>query len=388
MDDRMWRPNAEGRSWEQILAESGRRLSGRNTDAAYVARVAEAAQFVSDVLAGKRPAYLLQEAMSTSDFPNLMGDVLDRQLLGRYQEVPVTWPNYAKRARVRDFRSVSRFAVDGLEGRYTSSNKKPELAEPREDNNLTETEYTYAVEVYEKATALNWKMLVNDDLDAFATIPDRLARGARRTEEWFVTSLFVDASGPHASFYTSGNKNKVTGNPTLTVAGLQTAMGVLGDMLDANSEPIVVETVELVVPPALEIAALNILNAMQLTIDPNASAGTAQQVMTTQNWLRGRLRLSVNPYIPVIASTANGSTSWFLFANPNTGRPALEIGFLTGYETPGLYQKAGNTLRVGGGVDPLLGDFDTNEIRYKGMHIIGGTRMNPKATVASNGSGS
>lgn len=390
MDDKMWSPVPAARTLSEVLAAAGTRASRRRSDPQHMTRVAEAAELIRDVLSGHRPYYLLAEAMTTSDFPYLMGDVLDRQLLGRYAETPVTWPNYAKRGRVRDFRSVRRLAVDGLEGRYNPATafKRPEMTEPRESNDLAETNYTYAVEVYEKAAAIDWRMLINDDLDAFADIPARLARGARRTEEYFVTSLFVGASGPHTSLYTSGNKNIVTSNPALTVAGLQTAMAVLAAQVDANSEPITIETVELVVPPALEITALNILNATQITLDPNASAGTAQQVMTTQNWLRGRLRLSVNAYIPIVASTANGATSWFLFANPNTGRPALEVGFLAGYEEPGLYQKAPNTLRVGGAVDPAMGDFDSGEIRYKGLHIIGGTRLDPKATVASNGSGS
>ncbi len=384
----MWSPMTGQRSLEDILKESGTRLSRRNADAAYVARVTEAAEFVADVIAGKRPSYLLQEALSTSDFPLLMGDVLDRQLLGNYASFQPTWQNYCKRGRVRDFRTVRRLQMDGLTGRFYPSYLKPEMTSVQEDNSLTETGYTYNVEVYEKAAALNWRMLVNDDLDAFSDIPRRLALGAKYTEEYFATSLFVDANGPHASFYTGGNANIITSNPALSIAGLQTAMSVLGAMHDSSGEPILVDTVELVVPPALEITALNILNAVQIIVDTNASAGTAQQNLTAQNWMRNKVRLSVNPYIPLIATSSNTNTSWFLFANPNTSRPALEIGFLAGYETPGLYQKAPNTLRIGGGVEAALGDFDTNEIRYKGMHIIGGCRLDPKATVASNGSGS
>jgi hypothetical protein len=350
-------------------------------------RVAEAAEFLNDVIAGKRPSYLLQEALSTSDFPLLMGDILDRQLLGNYTAFSPSWQNYCKRGRVRDFRTVRRIALDGLTGRFYPDYAKPELTAPKEDNSLTETGYTYAVQVYEKAAALNWKMIVNDDLDAFSDIPRRLAQGARYTEEYFATTLFVDANGPHASLYTAGNANIVTGNPALTIAGLQTAMTVLGAMKDSAGEPIVVDSVELVVPPALEVTALNILNATQLWLNTNAAAGTAEQNLVTANWMRNRVRLSVNAYVPIVASSANGNASWFLFANPNTGRPALEIGFLAGYETPGLFQKAPNTMRVGGAVDPIMGDFETNEIRYKGMHIIGGTRLDPKATVASNGSG-
>jgi hypothetical protein len=384
----MWTPMAGQRTLAEILSVSGTRLSRRNTDAAYVARVAEAAEFVADVVAGKRPSYLLQEAMSTSDFPLLMGDVLDRQLLGNYTAFQPTWQNYCKRGRVNDFRTVRRIQMDGLTGRFYPSYLKPENTAPQEGA-LSETGYTYNVEVYEKAAAINWRMLVNDDLDAFSDIPRRLAQGARYTEEYFATALFVTTTGPHGSLYSAGSyANVVTGNPALSIAGLQTAMRILGAQTDSDGEPIVVDAVELVVPPALEITAQNILNATQILVDPNVAAGTAQQQMFAQNWMRNRVRLSVNPYIPIVASSSNGSTSWFLFANPERGRPAIEIGFLRGYEQPGLYQKAPNTMRVGGGVDAMLGDFDTNEIRYKGMHIIGGCRLDPKATVASNGSGS
>ena len=130
---------------------------------------------------------------------------------------------------------------------------------------------------------------------------------------------------------------------------------------------------------------MNILNALQLEL--NTAGGTTDSKLIAVNWMKQRVRLSVNHYIPVVATT-NGDTSWFLFASPSVGRPALEMSFLRGYEQPGLYQKAPNTMRVGGAVDPILGDFDTNEIRYKGMHILGGTRMESKATVASNGTGS
>ena len=90
-----------------------------------------------------------------------------------------------------------------------------------------------------------------------------------------------------------------------------------------------------------------------------------------------------------MASTANGSTSWFLFANPDNGRPAIEMGFLSGHEEPEIFMKAPNSMRVdGGGVDVMNGDFDNDAIEYKLRHVFGGTREDPKMTVASNGSGS
>lgn len=383
-----WRQlDAETRTFQQILESSGMRpIRSRRSDPHYLSSLAEAATFLAEVLDGRRPAHALQEAMSTSDFPLLMGDILDRQMLSRYAEYQPTWQNYARRGTVRDFRQARRIAVDGLEGSYYPDFAKPELTSPKEEA-LTETGYLTQVQVYEKAVALNWRMLVNDDLDAFSSIPDRLARGARRTEERFATALYVDSTGPHGSVFTSGNANIVTGNPALSIGGLQTAMTVLAAQTDASGEPIVVEAMELVVPPALEITALNILNAEMLDLT-TAGGAVSGQGLRTRNWMKGRLRLSVNPYIPIIANSSNGDTSWFLFANPAVGRPFMEVTFLRGYEQPGIYQKAPNTMRVGGGVEATLGDFDTNEIRYKGMHVIGGVVLDPRAGVGSEGDGS
>lgn len=371
-------------SLASIIAESGQRLSRRRSDPAYLQRLAETAAFLADVVDGKRDAYWLREALSTSDFPLLMGDILDRQLLANYREWPVTWPAIARRGTVRDFRQVRRVGLDGLEGRFIPTYLKKELTESREDNNLSETGYTYGVEVYEKSTALNWRVMINDDLDAFRTIPERLARGARRTEDYFVTDLFVGTTGPDTTFFSAGNANVITGNPVLSIAGLQAAMTLLGAMRDADNEPIFTEMVTLVVPPALEVVARNILNATEVRI--TEAGGTTNQQIVAQNWMRNRVELVVNPYIPVIA-TSNQNTSWFLFANPSTGRPAIEVGFLRGFEEPGLYQKAPDTQRIGGAVDPMLGDFENNEIKYKAMLVIGGSLLSPKAAVASNGSG-
>ena len=372
----------------EAFKDAGVRLRGVQHASDYIERLTEVADFYARVLEGKLPVSRLQEAMSTSDFPILFGDILDRQMLANYQEWPAVWPNFCKRGTVRDFRQARRIALDGLEGSYYPSYAKAEMEEHKEANDLAEAHYLTSVEVYEKGFGINWRMLINDDLDALRDLPQRLARGARRTESKFATNLYCDANGPHASLYTGGNGNIITSNAVFSIAALQLAFGLLGKMVDANGEPIVLETVELVVAPALEIPAQNVLNATELWLVGAEAGSTANQQLHVANWMRNRTRLSIDPYIPIVVTTGTrGDTSWFLFANPNQGRPALEVTFLRGYEQPSLYQKMPNMMRVGGGVDPTMGDFESNTIQYKGMHIIGGTRMSPKATMASNGTG-
>lgn len=375
---------AEEADVQRLFGDAGQGVRSRRRDAKYLARLAEAAQFMADVYQGARPLHQLREALSTSDFPYLFGDVLDRQMLANYQEAPYSWNKYCRRARVRDFRQVKRFALTGAEA---TLEQVPQLT-PYPAATMGDAYYYYTVAKYGKIVPLSWEVIINDDLDAFRDLPARLGKSARRTEEKLATQLFVDTTGPHASLYTLGT-NQITGNPALSMNALQTAMGYLLTQTDSDSEPIVVEAMTLVVPPQLQVTAYNILNALEIW-SKTAGGGIAAQELVVGNWVKnaGIVNAVTNFYIPGVASSSNGSTSWFLFSDPDKGRPALELGFLIGHESPEIFMKTPNAQRVGGGaVSPEDGDFDTDSITYKVRHVIGGGRMDTKMTVASNGSG-
>ena len=67
------------------LFEGDERVRGRNSGPQYTKALVEAAKFVADIADGRRPFHHLREAMTTSDFPLLFADILDRQLLANYQ---------------------------------------------------------------------------------------------------------------------------------------------------------------------------------------------------------------------------------------------------------------------------------------------------------------
>lgn len=348
----------------------------------YAERLAEAGTFVADIYAGRRRVWHFSEAMGSDDFSILFGDIIDRQMLGSYMSSPNSWTRYARRGRVRDFRTVKRFYLDGLESVLTKPGESGEYAEA----SLTDGKYEYSVSKYGRRVPLTWEAMINDDLDAFQDIPSRLGRAAARTEEDFVTRLFVDASGPKASTFTA-----ISGNPALSIAALQDAMSVALTQTDADGEPITVQRWTLVVPPQLQVTAANVLNAIEIRA-LTSGGGTSAQTLVARNWAgeAGITSAVTNFYIPQIATTANGSTSWFLIADPAEGRPAMEVGFLIGHETPELFRKASNAIRVGGGgeVDPMNGDFDNDHVHHKVRHVVGGVMMDTKMVIASNGSGS
>lgn len=363
------------------LLGNGERVRAHRQDPRYLTRLAEVTDLLAEAPRNRRARFYLEEAMTSSDFPLMFGDILDRRLLAAYEAAPVSWPDYCARSTVVDFRDVYRYKVEGAGGVLP---KVPEKAAYTETS-LAEVRYNYAVARYGVKLGVSWQTILNDNLQSFNRVPADMANGARHTEEDYATRLFVDANGPHASVFTAGNVNKVTGNPVLSLAALHTAMTVLSAMRDANGKPIIIRGVVLVVPPALEPTANNIVNATQVLLAGNG--GTTTEQLWGSNWANKRFRVSVNYYIPVIATT-NGDTSWFLFADPNNGMPAIEMGFLAGHETPEVTMKVANATYVGGGAVPALeGDFEDDNVWYRVRHVLGGSAINPKQAVGSNGTG-
>lgn len=370
---------------------NGVRTAPRKKDPRYLSQLALFAEVFADAVTGgsHRAVYLLKEALSTSDFPLLFGDIIDRSMLGKFRETPPSWPAIAGRKEVRDFRNVKEFDVTGGEAPLDLVLQGDEYPERK----LDESKIEWAVKKYGAGMPFLWEAFINDDFQALSDVPERFARAARRTEEKFATELYVDANGPHASLYTAGFKNIInvangaaTNNPALGLAGLADGFNVLAGMRDADGQPIVIEAVTLVVPPALEVTAQNILNAIQ--IEMTDGGGSASQKLIAANWMKTRTTLVVAHYYPIVAATANSKTSWHLFASPSSGRPALRMGFLRGHTEPEMFMRAPNAVRVSGGeVSPFDGSFENDGISYKTRYVLGGSRIEPKATVASNGSG-
>lgn len=373
---------------QRLFGGEGRKVRNVSNDPQMLL---EAMNIIQDVTSGRKPVSLIREAMSTSDFPLLFADILDRQLLGSYQEMPAVWQNYIRRGRVTSFRDAKRFAVDGAEGALEEVDEREEYPEEP----LSETFDTVNVRKYGRRLDLSWEALINDDLDAFASMPDRLARAARRTEQRLATQLYMDANGPHAQLYKSvwdanaplTKGNIVPGNPPLTIEGLQRAFTMLAEMTDVSGEPIIIDAVELVVSPGLQVNAENILNATQLQIGDFTDPTRA--VMMTNNWMQGKTRLTVDPYIPHV-NKVTGATSWALFANPTGGRSAAELTFLAGEEVPALYERLANARRVGGASEAVE-SFEDDSRAWRIRHVVGGARFTNtggwRVTVASNGTG-
>lgn len=326
----------------------------------------------------------LKEAISTSDFSALFGTALDRTLLETYQQMAPIWPAFARRLTVRDFRPST--LVDLLGGRGILE-RVGELA-PYPQRKPSTASYTYQVFKYGGALSWSWESMINDDLETIAQLPGRLAQGASDTEDYLATQLLTDGNGANDALFNAtaingASSNLLSGNPALTTDNLSAALTAITSRRDSENRPIAINGFVLVVPPALEVTARNILSATEIRTTVGG------QTVIVGNWLSGRVTLVVNPWLPVVDQGANAATSWYVVPAPTSGRPALALAFLRGHEQPDLRYKADAGSRPGGGAVPVEeGSFDNDDIRYRIRHVLGSTGVDMIGSAASNGSGS
>ncbi len=388
----------------RVSNRGGYTYGQQSVNAAHTARVAEAARFMADVLGGQTPVYiyeevtkgfthpmqrrivestyplLIHESHSVSDFPLLMGDVMDRMMLAAFRERSGAWRQYIREGRaLRDFRNVRRIKIDGGDGQYDKMTENGGL----KYTSFDETGYVYAPDLYGKGFKFSFRNSVNDDLGAFEEIPNILGRGGRRTLAKFAAGLLFDTNGVSATLVSNGNGNRISGDPAFSIAALGTGLAQLAGFTDSEGEPITVEGVRLVHGPGIMVDVNNVLN--QLTVDVTGSGGTSTQAVRVNNWIVSGLTTVMEPYAPLIAT--NAPNAWALVADPNVNRPAAEVSGLAGFVEPQLFMKMSNTTNLSGAPQNGLGDFYSMATEYKGLIGFGGTTMEPKSLVGSNGTG-
>ena len=169
--------------------------------------------------------YLIREALTTTDFPYLFGDVLDRQVLAQYQATPSLWRSYVRTStvpRISPQVGGYRFAISGGDQRLQEVGQKGEyLASVR-----NEERFPISVKKRGRQFDISWETIINDDIDALKDTPMRFAKAALRTECYEVVNLYADDDGTHGvggagQLYDKATANEINGSVALlTIAPL------------------------------------------------------------------------------------------------------------------------------------------------------------------------
>lgn len=329
--------------------------------------------------------YLMREVITTSDFPNLFGVALDRQILARYRAAGTDWQSYFKMSRLPNFNTHRRHKVQGQTDILPQVVEKGEyLVEPS-----AEAYYSIALKKYGRQFDISWEALVNDSMGAFSDIAARFADAAINSMHRAATATYSSAAGPNVLLYGApiadidGQNVTNLGALPLTIANLETTLELMAAQTDVLGNPIIVRGVHLVVPPALEFTARQILTSTtKMWVDITGGAAATPYPMTNVVSQVG-LQLHVDPWLPIVDATSYDGSTWYVFGEPSLG-PAVEFAFLSGYEDPEICMKASDKVTVGGGsnISPFTGDFATDNVFYRVRHVFGTTQLDPRFTYA------
>lgn len=294
---------------------------------------------------------LIQRAFShsTSDFPNILMDAVNKSLLDAYREVPTTYRQWTKVVSASDFKK--RYAVKL--GSFSELGIVPEGAEFKEKT-ISEEKEEYSIATYGAIFSITRQTIINDDLDAFSRIPAQLGRAARRTIERTVYGILN--SNPTMSdgnaLFSAAHRNLGTAG-AISNTTLKEIRKLMGQQKDPDGNLIFLTPGYIIVPPAIATDAMEWMNS---TFFPGKSNNQ-------QNIWRGWADVIETPYVS--ADAGGSDTAWYVIADPAL-IDTVEVAFLDGQEEPTIETERG--FEVDGMKFKVRLDFGAAAIDWRGMY--------------------
>ena len=251
--------------------------------------------------AGKSNTEIIQAALGTSDFPELLANTTGRALRAGYESAPATHSAWTGEREVADFKTQTLLALSEAPG----LEKVPELGEYR-SGSFAEAAESFKVETFGKIVTISRQALVNDDLQAFTRIPQAFGASARRLEADHVYSKLVDnpLMRDGVALFDVAHGNLAGSGAALSVTSLGLARAAMRKQRDvAGLGYIDPQPRYLIVPVALETVAEQLLASL---VDPSKGNDTANL-----EWIRGLVPVA-DPRLDSASATA-----WYLAAAPS-----------------------------------------------------------------------
>jgi len=238
----------------------------------------------------------IRAALSTSDFPALLGNALGKSLRTGYEAEPQSHALWARFVQVEDFKPQIRALLSSA----------PELLHVPEGSEyphgaIGDDSAVYAVAKFGRIIRLTWEALINDDLGAFVRVPQAMGQAARRKEADLVYGLFAanGGAGPTMqdtkTLFHADHANLATGTASLDAAGLSYARTLLRKQTAKGGGLLNLQPRYLIVPAELETAAETLLATSQRA----AVQGSSGNVLPS--WIGGLIpvvepRLAANAF--------------------------------------------------------------------------------------------
>lgn len=280
---------------------------------------------------------------TTSDFPILLENTLNRMLLAGYMLQPFTWSRFCAIGTLSDYRPHNRYHL-------SSFSDLKEVNEAGEyENGVLGDAAKETIQGKRKGRILQVtpEVIVNDDLGGLQRIAQALGQAAGRTieKDVYATLALNAGAGPTLSdgkaLFHADHGNIAAVNAVPSVASFDAGRVLMGQQKDPGGNDF------LDISPAIWLGPMS-LRGTARGVNEAEYDDEAQKNQRKPNISRGLVR-------DIVDSPRLSGTAWFLFADPNI-EPVLEVAFLDGVREPRLEQET---------------NFRTDGLSWKATHRYG-----------------
>lgn len=276
-----------------------------------------------ETVTGASASALITRALqTTSDYPMIFADTVNRTLMASYQAAPSTLKTVSKRSSARDFRRKTKIQL----GEGPTLEKVNEHGEFK-SGSMVEAKESYAIETFGRIVGFTRQALINDDIGALTDPAAKLGTAASDFEAQFLVDLLESGAGlgpdmdDGKSLFHSDHGNIAASGAALSEVTLSEARFAMRTQTGLAGRRINVSPKFLVVPPELETDAEKLLAAIQ-----PAQSGDV-------NPFSGKLNL-------LVEARLSSATRWYVAADPMVIE-GLEYSYLQGEEGPQIETRAG-----------------------------------------------
>ena len=281
--------------------------------------------------------------MSTSDFPLILENVLNKSLRADYQLAEEYWGMISRETSVNDFKAKAMYQIDSSNG----MKKLPEGDEIKYGS-MKEAKQTIAVETFAEGLILTRKMIINDDMSAFERIPQKFVTDwdlLRGDMVWNMLTANVKMDDGKTLFH-ADHANLSGSGSALSEASLTAAVLAMKKQTGIAGKTLRVVPKLLVVSPENEITARKLL----AVIAPTQSSSV--NVFSTMN-------------ITLIVEHRLSGNAWFLAADP-AAIDGLYHAYLSG--NGGLRANREDNFNTQGIKFAVAAEFGVAAIDYRGWY--------------------
>ena len=280
-------------------------------------------------------------SQSTISLPRVFANTLNKAIVAQMALMPSVWRKFVKQDSASDFRPKTFIRLSGTTG-FQRVNEEGELKHFA----LVDSQYQAKLDTFGSILGLSRKQLVNDDVGAFAQLPEIFGRAAElaiEQEAWTVLLAWFDATqtinpanapSMPAAGHPLNPLASVALNPA-NMGALQWALQFFRDQRNAQGSPILAVPEMLFVPTSLEVPALQCMAAISATRSQDA------------NVLTNRFSVEVSPFMNNPNIVGNSQRNWLLLANPQAFASIIGV-FLNGQTSPTIESSEIDFNIVGG----------------------------------------